>query len=194
MRLAASRYASQGTRGFRCSTRLVFVYEAAASLLQGHVKAALPGLIRGLDAYRRTGAALALPYYFGLLGSALIGSKRLRDADNALNMALAVVEKSLDRCHEAELHRLKGELALCEGQSPAMAEDHFRRSIEIAKAQQSVAWELRSVTSLARLYRRQHRGSEAQERLSEALAKFTEGFATPDLQAASALLAELGTR
>ena len=181
-------------QGFPLFHATGIVYEAAASLLRGHVKAALPGLIRGLDAYRRTGAALALPYYFGLLGSALIGSKRLRDADNALNMALAVVEKSLDRCHEAELHRLKGELALCEGQSPAMAEDHFRRSIEIAKAQQSVAWELRSVTSLARLYRRQHRGSEAQERLSEALAKFTEGFATPDLQAASALLAELGTK
>ena len=75
-----------------------------------------------------------------------------------------------------------------------MAEDHFRRSIEIAKAQQSMAWELRSATSLARLYRGQNRGSEARERLSEALAKFTEGFETPDLQAASALLAELGTR
>jgi predicted ATPase len=73
-----------------------------------------------------------------------------------------------------------------------MAEDHFRRSIEIAKVQQSIAWELRSATSLARLYRAQNRGSEAQERLSETLAKFTEGFETPDLGAASALLAELG--
>ena len=67
-----------------------------------------------------------------------------------------------------------------------------RRSIEIAKAQQSIAWELRSATSLARLYRGQNRGSEAQERLSEALTKFTEGFETPDLGAASALLAERG--
>jgi hypothetical protein len=40
----------------------------------------------------------------------------------------------------------------------------------------------------------QNRGSEAQERPAEALAKFTEGFETPDLQAASALLAELGTK
>ena len=84
-------------------------------------------------------------------------------------------------------------LHYCDGQSPAMAEDHFRRSIEIAKAQQSMAWELRSATSLARLYRAQNRGSEAQKMLAEALAKFTEGFETPDLQAASALLAELRT-
>ena len=109
-------------------------------------------------------------------------------------MALAIVEKGLDRCHEAELPRLKGELALCEGQSPAIAEEHFWRSVEIAKVQQSIAWELRSAISLARLYRAQNRGSQAQTRLSETLAKFTEGFETPDLQAASALLAELRTK
>jgi len=62
---------------------------------------------------------------------------------------------------------------------------------KIAKAQQSKALELRSVTSLARLYRDQNRGSEAQAGLSEALAKFSQGFETPDLQAAAALLAEL---
>ena len=181
--------ADQGFPLFRATG---IVYEAAATLMQGHVRAALPGLIKGLDAYRATGAALALPYYFGLLGSALIGSKRLKDANNALNMALAIVERSRERCHEAELHRLKGELALGEGQDPATAEDHFRRSIEIARVQQSKAFELRSATSLARLYRDQNRGSEAHEMLSELTAKFTQGFETPDLQAANALLAELG--
>ena len=92
---------------------------------------------------------------------------------------------------EAELHRLKGEIALSEGRSPDRAEVHFHRAIEIAKAQQSKAFELRSATSLARLYRAQDRASEAEAGLSEALAKFTQGFETPDLQAASALLAEL---
>jgi hypothetical protein len=60
-------------------------------------------------------------------------------------------------------------------------------------AQQSKALELRSATSLARLYREQNRASEAEARLSEALAQFTQGFETPDLQAASALLEELRT-
>src|SRR6476469_5018568 len=169
------------------------VYEAAALLLRGHAKASLPGLIKGLDAYRGTGAALALPYYFGLLGNALIDSKRLKDADNALNKALAVAEESRERCHEAELHRLKGEIALSEGRNPDRAEGHFRRAIEIAMAQQSKALELRSATSLARLYREQNRASDAEARLSEALAQFTQGFETPDLQAASALLEELRT-
>ena len=180
-------------QGFPLFHATGIVYEAAALLLRGHAKASLPGLIKGLDAYRGTGAALALPYYFGLLGNALIDSKRLKDADNALNKALAVAEESRERCHAPELHRFKGEIALSEGRSPDRAEVHFRRSIEIAKSQQSKALELRSVTSLARLYREQNRASEAEARLSEALVQFTQGFETPDLQAASALLEELRT-
>jgi hypothetical protein len=57
-------------QGFPLFHATGIVYEAAALLLRGHANASLPGLIKGLDAYRGTGAALALPYYFGLLGNA----------------------------------------------------------------------------------------------------------------------------
>ncbi|MGC2340033.1 MAG: hypothetical protein WA453_00305 [Methyloceanibacter sp.] len=107
--------------------------------------------------------------------------------------ALAIAEKSHERCYEPELHRLRGELALDEGQSPDAVEAHFQRSIEIAKKQKSKAWELRSTMSLARLHQGQRRRGEAYERLSETFAKFTEGFETTDLQAAKSLLAELRT-
>ena len=178
-------------QGFPLFHATGIVYEAGGSLLQGQALQALPGLIRGLDAYRATGAALALPYYLGLLGSALIDSGRPADADATLNKALSVAEESHDRCHEAELHRLKGELALTNGRSPEAAKTHFQRSIEIAKQQQSKAWELRATTSLARLYHKQKRHAEARDRLSVAHAKFTQGFETPDLRAAKSLLTEL---
>ena len=178
-------------QGFPLFHATGIVYEAGGSLLQGQALQALPGLIRGLDAYRATGAALALPYYLGLLGSALIDSGRPADADATLNKALSVAEESHDRCHEAELHRLKGELALTNGRSPEAAETHFQRSIEIANHQQSKAWELRATTSLARLYQKQKRHAEARDRLSVAHAKFTQGFETPDLRAAKSLLTEL---
>ena len=189
--LRRADHASRQTRGFRCSTRPGLSTRPAARCCKDRPKQALPGLIKGLDAYRATGAALALPYYFGLLGSALIDSGRPEDADNALNKALSVAEESHDRCHEAELHRLKGELALTNGRSPEAAETHFQRSIEIAKQQQSKAWELRATTSLARLYQKQKRHAEARDRLSVAHAKFTQGFETPDLRAANSLLTEL---
>jgi predicted ATPase len=125
------------------------------------------------------------------LGSALIDSGRSTDANDALIGALAIAEKNQERCHEAELHRLRGELALDGGQSPDAAEAHFQRSLEIAKKQQSKAWELRSTMSLARLHQGQRRRAEAHDRLAETYAKFTEGFETPDLRAAKSLLAEM---
>ena len=79
LRLPADALAASGEQirfaadqGFPLFHATGIVYEAAALLLRGHAKASLPGLIKGLDAYRGTGAALALPYYFGLLGNALI--------------------------------------------------------------------------------------------------------------------------
>src|SRR5215510_4827810 len=66
-------------QGFPLFHATGIVYEAGSSLLQGRALQALPGLIRGLDSYRATGAALALPYYLGLLGGALVDSGRSAD-------------------------------------------------------------------------------------------------------------------
>ena len=192
MRSAANRSASPRTRGFPLFHATGIVYEAGGSLLQGQAMQALPGLIKGLDAYRATGAALALPYLSRTSRQCLDRTPAARQTPTmTLNKALSVAEESHDRCHEAELHRLKGELALTNGRSPEAAETHFQRSIEIAKHQQSKAWELRATTSLARLYQKQKRHAEARDRLSVAHAKFTQGFETPDLRAAKSLLTEL---
>jgi adenylate cyclase len=53
------------------------------------------------------------------------------------------------------------------------------------------SWELRATVSLCRLWQKQGRVGEAREMLSEIYGWFTEGFGTPDLQAARALLEEL---
>jgi len=50
---------------------------------------------------------------------------------------------------------------------------------------------LRAATDLARLWRDQHRVTEARELLGSVYGRFTEGFATADLQAAKSLLEEL---
>jgi len=51
--------------------------------------------------------------------------------------------------------------------------------------------ELRATMSLARLWIAQHRLDDARRQLSDVYAWFTEGFETPDLQAARLLLAQL---
>jgi len=50
------------------------------------------------------------------------------------------------------------------------------------------SWELRATMSLARLWQRQGKREEARQALAAIYGWFTEGFDTPDLQEARALL------
>ena len=105
--------------------------------------------------------------------------------------ALAIVDKNGERFCEAELYRLKGELLGQKAKTKAEAEECFRKAIDIARRQGTRSWELRAVTSLARLWQQQGKKDEARQRLAEIYGWFTEGFDTKDLQEAKALLEEL---
>ena len=71
------------------------------------------------------------------------------------------------------------------------AEACFQQSLAVALRQQAKSWELRSALSLSRLWRQQGKRAEARELLAPIYSWFTEGFDTPDLQEARALLDEL---
>jgi predicted ATPase len=71
------------------------------------------------------------------------------------------------------------------------AESAFTQAIGEARRQGSRFYELRAATSLARLWRDQGRGAEARDLLAPIYGWFTEGFDTPDLKEAKALLDEL---
>jgi urea ABC transporter urea binding protein len=167
------------------------LYKAAGLLLQGKREEGLPLFRKGLDAYRATGAGLALPYYLSILGDACTQAGRFADAHQALAEGLTVAEKNDDRFQEAELHRLRGELVLAESADEAEAERCFHRALETARCQQSRAWELRAMMSLARLRQRQGRTDDARSALAAVYGTFTEGFTTPDLADARALLTAL---
>jgi predicted ATPase len=74
------------------------------------------------------------------------------------------------------------------------AEEDFRDSIELARTQEALAWELRTTTSLARLRRDQGRIDQAYELLSSVYSRFNEGHETNDLRVAKSLLDELSGR
>ena len=127
-----------------------------------------------------------------MLEEAYTQAGRFEDAFATLNEALAVVDKNDDRFHEAELHRLKGELLLVATANQGVeAEVSFRRAIDIARRQHSKSWELRATVSLARLWQRQGRREEAQAALAAVYSSYTEGFTTPDLIDARTLLGSL---
>jgi adenylate cyclase len=71
------------------------------------------------------------------------------------------------------------------------AEECFRKSIEIARQQETRSFELRAMTSLSRLWMQQGKKAEARQALAEIYGWFSEGFDTADLKDAKALLEQL---
>jgi predicted ATPase len=112
-----------------------------------------------------------------------------------LAKALTQVEETGIQFYAPELHRLKGEfLLVLDPENPAEAEACFRQAVAIARRQQARSLELRATMSLARLWQRQRRRDEARAALATVYGTFTEGFTTPDLVDAAALLNSLAGR
>ena len=107
-----------------------------------------------------------------------------------MERALARAKRSEEGWCFAELLRKNGELLLVRAAPTdlANAEECFRQALEWTRRQDALSWELRSATSLARLYHRQGRIPQARKMLTPVYQRFTEGFTTADLLAAKALL------
>ena len=95
-----------------------------------------------------------------------------------------------ERDHEAEMHRVHGELLLARA-TTGEAEEYLRRSIEIARRQKAKSFELRTAIVLTQHWQGEGRRRAARDLLAPIFGWFSEGFETPDLQKAKALLHEL---
>jgi predicted ATPase len=92
----------------------------------------------------------------------------------------------------AEILRVKAEGLLRAGhEQVGEAEAVLQQSLSIARRQGALSWELRAAMSLSRLWKDHGRTVEARDLLHPVYARFTEGFATPDLINARKLLEEL---
>jgi predicted ATPase len=83
------------------------------------------------------------------------------------------------------------EMMRAEAKAEAEAERCFQHAIEVARKQQAKSLELRAAMSLSRLWQKQGKREEARQLLAAIYGWFTEGFDTPDLKEAKALLEEL---
>ena len=117
------------------------------------------------------------------------------DLDNALQLIdeqIVQIERPgwEERLCYAEILRLKGWMLSLKGDLEG-AEQNFLASLDWARRQQAKMWELRTSTSLARLWQSQGKRQDAYELLAPVYGWFTEGFDTKDLLEAKSLLAEL---
>jgi predicted ATPase len=152
------------------------------------------GLLAGSLAWlREAGIALHTSHIEAMLSDAHLlagdAAAALAHAEEALRISARTGEAWFD----AELHRrLGGVLLRLAPGDMARAEGEFRRALEIARSQSVRLFELRAARDLARLRRDQGRKAEARGLLAPVYAAFTEGFASPDLVEARALLEDLG--
>jgi predicted ATPase len=143
-------------------------------------------------AYQATGVQQHTPSFLGLLAGLYIKAENSSEALKLLDEALLRVDRLDERWFEAELHRLKGEALLAGSpERAAEAETCYHRALAVARNQGARLWELRTATSLARLWRGQGRRAEARDLIAPVYGWFTEGFDTADLKDAKALLDEL---
>ncbi|MBI3048433.1 MAG: AAA family ATPase [Acidobacteria bacterium] len=171
-------------------------YRAFAGIVHGWARApsdAASGIAEmreNLAAYERLGNELSRPHFLALLAEVLASSGRSQEGLAAIAEAFASLEHTGERYYEAELHRLRGELLLQSGsgQDGVEAEACFHRALEVARRQQAKSLELRSATSLARLWLQQGRGAEAGALLAGTFGWFTEGLDQPDLREARTLI------
>jgi class 3 adenylate cyclase/tetratricopeptide (TPR) repeat protein len=199
---------------------LAQIWKGVAWLRAGRLAEGIPQLRGALETFNAHGNEISMPYYRAVLaeGLALSGNSE---------SGLRLIEESLtqiarpgweERCHLAEILRLKGWMLMQEGsrlqaeglrekmeeegsrpqaegwrEKAKEAEACFLQSLDVARQQQAKSWELRTATSLARLWQQQGKQHEARTMLSAIYHWFTEGFDTKDLQEAKMLLAELAT-
>jgi predicted ATPase len=158
---------------------------------QGQRAEGLAQMRQGLAAYQAAGLEVS-PWFLALLAEAYGHMGQADEGLSLLDEALGLAHKHGERCYEAELYRLKGELLLARAAEPhAEAEACFQQALDVARRQQAKSLELRAATSLSRLWQRQGKRHEAHQLLGDIYGWFTEGFDTADLQGTRALLAAL---
>jgi tetratricopeptide (TPR) repeat protein len=177
------------------------VWFAAGTILAGWAEARLgqwdSGAARirqGIAAYVANGAAMMHPHFLGLLAEALEAGGQVDEGLDVLTRALSMVDETGEHYYEAELYRLRGELLLkstARNDGVDEAQSCFQNSLAVARRQKARSLELRAAVSAAHLAQRQDRHdrqlANARKILESVCELFTEGFATSDWRAASAL-------
>ena len=195
---AARQYASRTVE--YCEEQQLMFWEASAYLVDGWVliqegtfEQGVKRMQEGFAIRRGAGAALVHANFYAALAECY---ERVGDFGSGLALiqeGFKHLEWSGERLAESELHRVQGELLFSKTSDANAAVQCFERALAVARQQQAGLYELRAAVSLARLWCQQRQRQAARDVLIPVHRWFTEGFASPDLVKAKALLAELET-
>jgi predicted ATPase len=178
--------------------RGIALFRAMARLLGGWARVALGEESGGIEAIEQgaadlavTGTGYAATYFLSVAADAYRMAGRTREGIALLDTAEERGRRTGEPLMGAEIQRLRGELLLqSSAGDESEAESRFHRALEMARHQGAMLFELRAAVSLGRLWQRQGKRAAARKLLSSVYEQFTEGFDTPDLKQAKALIDE----
>jgi class 3 adenylate cyclase/predicted ATPase len=149
-------------------------------------------LEQGLAARIQLGLRTLLPFFVCLLAETHLKAQRYAEGIEQVNLALAASSEIGEQWFLPRIHMLRAQLLQHQAcPNVDAAEASLRMAIDVAQAQCAKGWELRATTLLARLWCDQGKRTEARDLLAPMYGWFTEGFDTPDLKEAKALLEQL---
>ncbi|HZF78726.1 MAG TPA: hypothetical protein VEZ89_02940, partial [Rubrivivax sp.] len=157
---------------------------------QGEFDVGLGEMRAGYALWLSTGSMVSQPLYLALQSEGLMSAGLHAAAASCVDEGLAIVARYGERQLAAELHRLRGELALRRGDA-ATAEAELKSAYAFAMRQHRIGFALRSATALARLWAETGRPVRARRLLVPLVARWREGRATRDLRAAIAVCESL---
>lgn len=176
----------------RTSLPLALVLRGWQLAQGGAARAGIAQIQAGLETIRtKDNDGMYRRYYWARLAEAFAQTGDFEQASATLDEAMELLVEQGDRWYAAELYRLKGVLLDAQGAAPALVEAQFQQALDIARKQQAKSLELRAAMSLSQFWHGQGKRVETPHLLTDVYGWFTEGFDTPDLQEAQALLATL---
>jgi len=147
------------------------LYQAWGTILRGWSLAergkesdGINQMCKGIAALRSLGVERTLPDSLASLARAYGKVGEIEKGLILLAEALDLISETGERCWEAELYRLKGELLLKQSETNRDIDDAevcFRRAIDVAHRQSAKSWELRAATSLSHLWQEQGKRDQA---------------------------------
>lgn len=130
------------------------VYEGWAMARLGDTASGLSLLNEGLAICRQIGMTLFRPFQLALAADVMLAGGLVKEAARCVEEGLAVAESVGDRLVSAELHRIRGELALVtpDLKPPVDAETELRVALEIAEDQGARLYADRASRALERVW------------------------------------------
>jgi predicted ATPase len=127
-------------------------FRGHALRLTGQVEKGIEEMREGVRRTLETGAQVMYPEYVAGLAEALGEAGRAEEALALIDDGLQMVGRTTAGLFEAELYRLRAELAMgSSGPRPDQAREHARQALDLAQRRGAGAWERRALETMGRL-------------------------------------------